>query len=129
VKNSQKAILAKLRKICSKLPDAKETYTWGHPHFRVRGKIFLSFTEYKGEWGLSLKVGKLMQGVFLNDPRFLRAPYVGRYGWVMLRLHAAPLNWVEIRELIEESYRQTSPPAKRTPSRRGSRKRYTHGDF
>lgn len=102
--NSQKTCLAKLRKTCLALPGAKVTHTWGHPHFRVREKIFVSFGEYKGEWGISLKVGRLMQGVFLDDPRFFRAPYVGKYGWVTLRLDAAPLNWVEIRELVKGSY-------------------------
>lgn len=115
---SQKTILAKLRKICLKLPDAKETYIWGHPHFRVRGKIFLSFTEYKGEWGLSLKVGRLMQGIFLNDPRFIRAPYVGRYGWVMLRIEAAPLNWTEIPALVRGSYQLVAAGALKKPRRK-----------
>jgi predicted DNA-binding protein (MmcQ/YjbR family) len=127
---SQKTVLAKLRKICLSLPDTEETRLWEHPHFRVRGKIFVSFGEYKGEWGISLKVGELMQGVFLGDPRFFRAPYVGKYGWVMLRVDAVPLNWTEIRGLVKGSYQlvaATAPRKRRvkklqTKSRRNSRK-------
>jgi predicted DNA-binding protein (MmcQ/YjbR family) len=129
VTSRDKTILGKLRKICLALPHTEETYMWEHPHFRVRGKIFISFTEYKGEWGISLKVGELMQGIFLEDPRFFRAPYVGKYGWVTLRVDAAPLNWTEIRELIKGSYQLIAPRVKKKEprrrmksSRRGTRK-------
>lgn len=122
---SEKAILARLQKICLALPDTKLAYIWDHPHFRVRGKIFVSFSESKGEWGISLKVGELMQGVFLNDARFFRAPYVGKYGWVTLRVDAAPLNWAEIRELVKGSYQLVAAKAlRRSPSRQpGPKKR------
>jgi predicted DNA-binding protein (MmcQ/YjbR family) len=45
-----------------------------------------------------------MQGVFLKDPRFILTPYAGKHGWVTLRVHAAPLDWEETRELLEASY-------------------------
>lgn len=118
---SEKAILARLKEICLALPDTKLTYIWDHPHFRVRGKIFVSFGEYKGAWGISLKVGELMQGVFLNDPRFFCAPYVGKYGWLTLRVDAAPVNWIEIRELVKCSYKLVSAGAKRDEPRRRKR--------
>lgn len=114
-----KTVHAKLRKICLALPDTEETCIWDYPHFRVRRKIFVSFSEYKGEWGISLKVGELMQGVFLNDPRFFRAPYVGKYGWVTLRLDAAPLNWTEIREIVKGSYHLVAAAA---PKKRQTKK-------
>lgn len=117
--DSEKAILAKLKRICLALPDTELNYIWNHPHFRIRGKIFVSFSVYKGEWGISLKVGKLMQGVFLNDARFFRAPYVGKYGWVTLRVDAAPLNWAEIRDLVKGSYQLVKPNAE-IPRRRAS---------
>lgn len=120
-----KAAHANLRKICLALPNTEETYMWDHPHFHVRGKIFVSFSEYKGEWGISLKVGELMQGVFLNDPRFFRAPYVGKYGWVTLRLDAAPLNWTEIRGLVRGSYQlvAAAAPKKRRINKRTRKNR------
>ena len=77
--------------------------TFGHPTFQVAGKTFAVLEEYKGELGIALKVGKLMQGVFLKDPRFFLTPYAGKHGWVTLRLYAAPLNWTEIRELLKGS--------------------------
>jgi predicted DNA-binding protein (MmcQ/YjbR family) len=81
-----------------------ETLTFGHPTFQVRGKSFAVLEEYKGELGIALNVGKLVQGVFLKDPRFFLTPYAGRHGWVTLRVHAAPLKWQEVQELLEGSF-------------------------
>jgi predicted DNA-binding protein (MmcQ/YjbR family) len=47
-----------------------------------------------------------LQGVFLKDPRFYKTPYIGRKGWVSLKLRAAPLDWPEITELIKASYQK-----------------------
>lgn len=118
---SEKTILARLKKVCLALPGTKLTYIWDHPHFRVRGKIFVSFCKYKGEWGITLKVGEVMQGVFLNDARFFRAPYVGKYGWVTLRVDAAPLNWTEIRELVKGSYLSVAATANTSTRKKASR--------
>jgi len=119
---SERAILGKLRKICLALPETKETNTWGHPNFRVGEKIFAVFEEYKGELGICVKVGKLIQGVFLDDPRFFRTPYVGKYGWVTLRVHSAPLNWTEIRELVKGSYLLIAPGEEKKSSRAGKKR-------
>ena len=101
---STNTLLAKLRKVCRQMPGASETETFGHPTFQIRGKTFAVLEEYKGELGIAVKVGKILQGVFLKDPRFFLTPYAGKHGWVTLRVHAAPLNWEEIRELVEGSY-------------------------
>lgn len=103
-KPSTNTILGKLRKICRQLPQAAETVTFGHPTFQVAGKTFAVLEEYKGELGIALKVGKLVQGLFLKDPRFFLTPYAGKHGWVTLRVYAARLNWGEVRELLEGSY-------------------------
>jgi predicted DNA-binding protein (MmcQ/YjbR family) len=112
---STNVLLARLRNICLQLPGAAETVTFGHPTFQVARKTFAVLEEYKGELGIALKVGKLMQGVFLKDPRFFLTPYAGKHGWVTLRVHAAPLDWKEIRGLVEGSYQLVS--AKKTSTR------------
>jgi predicted DNA-binding protein (MmcQ/YjbR family) len=107
---SEESILKKLRKVCLKLTDAEETVSFDHPTFRVRGgRIFAVLETYKGELGICFNVGKLMQGVFLDDPRFFRTPYIGQHGWVTLRTHAARLNWKEIADLVEGSYLLAEP--------------------
>lgn len=114
---SEASVLKKLRAICLRLPAATEGVTFGHPTFRIAGKMFAVLEEYKGELGICVKVGTLMQGVFLDDPRFFRTPYIGKHGWVTLRVHAARLNWSEIRELVKGSYELVAP------KKRGGRSR------
>ena len=99
------ALLTRLRKICSPLPDASETVSWGHPTFQVAGKTFAVFEQYKGELGLALKVEKELLAVFLKDPRFYLTPYIGKRGWVTLRMNAKQINWKEVREMVRGSYR------------------------
>src|SRR5262245_25091922 len=103
------ALLAKLRKICSLLPDVTETVSFGHPTFQVAGKTFAVFEQYKGEFGLALKVEKELQAVFLKDPRFYLTPYIGKHGWVTLRINSRPVGWKEVREMVRASYRLIRP--------------------
>src|SRR5271169_3332159 len=102
---SEFQILRRLRKICLALPDTAETVTFGHPTFKTNGKMFCVFEEYKGELGICVKVELELQGIFLDDPRFFRTPYVGKHGWVTLKVYAARLNWTEVRDLVRGSYR------------------------
>jgi len=103
------SVLDRVRALCMALPEATETRTFGNPTFQITGKTFCVVESYRGEFSISIKVGKPRQASWLADTRFYRTPYVGRYGWVSLRVDAAPLNWDEIRELIEGSYRQIAP--------------------
>ncbi len=101
---TEEAILKRLREICLALPGAAETRTFGHLTFQIERKTFVVLETYKGELGICLKVGNLLQDVFLKDSRFFRTPYIGKHGWVTLRVHAAPMNWNEVRELAKGSY-------------------------
>jgi hypothetical protein len=91
-----------LRKICRDLLGSTETVTFGHPTFQVNGKTFSVLEEYKSELGICVKVEKELQGIFLDDPRFFRTPYIGKHG-VTLKVCAAPLNWTEIKALVRGS--------------------------
>jgi predicted DNA-binding protein (MmcQ/YjbR family) len=102
---SEARILERLRRICGSLPSAAETVTFGHPTFQVQGKTFAVLEEYKGELGICVKVEKELQGIFLDDSRFFRTPYIGKHGWITLKVYAARLNWKEIEALVRGSYR------------------------
>jgi predicted DNA-binding protein (MmcQ/YjbR family) len=110
-------ILSHLREVCLAIPGASETVTFGHPTFQVNGKTFCVFEEYKGELGICVKVETELQGVFLDDPRFFRTPYIGKYGWMTLKVYAARLNWTEVRALVRGSCRLVA--AGRPASRKG----------
>ena len=100
---AEEEVLRSMREICLALPEARETTTFGHPTFQVKGKTFVVLEEYKGELSICVAVGKLTQDLFLQDPRFYRTPYIGHRGWVSLKVHSAPLNWREIKELATGS--------------------------
>ena len=101
---SEAQILQLLRKICRAINGTNETVTFGHPTFQVNGKPFTALETYKGELGICVKGEKELQGVFLDDPRFFRTPYIGKHGWVTLRVYAARLNWTEIKQLVRGSH-------------------------
>lgn len=98
-------MLERIRKICEKLPGATEKSTYGHPGFRVAEGFFVILEEYKGKLSIVVKVGTVGQELFLEDPRYYLTPYIGKKGWVSLHVHAAPLDWTEIRGLIVGSYK------------------------
>ena len=93
-----------MRKICLALPGSEEKISHGHPSFSTSKGIYAVLETYKGELSLCVKVGKQLQGAFLEDPRFYLTPYIGRHGWVSLKIHAAPLDWKEIAGLLEGSH-------------------------
>lgn len=105
---SSKSLLPRIRKIALALPEAEEIETWGHPTFRVASKIFAGFGDDDGRPSLGIKVGKPAMELFLKDPRFIRAPYVGQHGWVHLFLDK-DVDWNEVANLIQDSYRQIAP--------------------
>ena len=97
-----------LRELALSLPGAEERETWGHPTFRVRGKIFASM--FDGEDGAvaTVKASPEEQAVLLAaDPAtFSSASHVGRYGWTRVRLERVDPE--EMRELVVEAWRQTA---------------------
>src|SRR6266852_4955249 len=111
-------ILSRLRKGCMALPDTTETVSFGHPTFQVKGKTFAVFEEYKGELSICLKVEENVQGVFLSDSRFYRTPYIGKHGWISLKVYAAPLDWDEIDELLSGRHARVNGSRGRSPALR-----------
>ena len=93
-----------MRKICLALPGTVEKMSHGHPSFATAKGIYAVLEEYRGDLSLCVKVGLEVQGVFLEDPRYYLTPYTGRLGWISLKVHAAPLNWKEISELLTGSH-------------------------
>jgi hypothetical protein len=102
--------LDQLREICLALPEAVEKETWGDPTFRVRDKIFAMVKVGDGRESVWCKAPPGAQAALVgSDPeRFFVPPYVGHHGWVGIRLDTA-IDWDEVAELIEESYRMTAP--------------------
>jgi predicted DNA-binding protein (MmcQ/YjbR family) len=100
---TESQILERMRKICLPLAGTEEKLTHGHPAFATSKGIYAVLEEYRGDLSICVKVGKEMQGIFLKDPRFYSTPYIGKLGWVSLKVHAAPLDWKEIAGLLKGS--------------------------
>ena len=99
-----------VRALCLALPEAEEKPFGGHtaPSFRVRDKLFVMTSE-DGR-SMTLKGAHGIQDALVGDDpdRFFIPAYVGSKGWIGIRLDGE-LDWDEIADLIEESYRMTAP--------------------
>lgn len=113
-------VLERLRGHCLRLEGAEEVVKWGDDVvFQVAGKMFAVLGEWRGDLCLTVKVGKEAMGVFLEDARYFEAPYVGKHGWVALRL-GAEMEEEEVGELVRGSYELvTSPKRQSRPPRAG----------
>ena len=101
--------LAELRAVCLALPETVEVEAWGRPTFRAGKKIFALFTGGGGErFGVIFKPEADERPALLQDDRFFVPPYWGPSGWLALDFTAAPVEWEEVGELVEGSYRQVA---------------------
>ena len=100
----------RLLSIVKRLPGAYEDRPWGSVHCKVAEKIFVGWGKGEdGEMSLGFKTDKVLQAMLLSsDPRFAMAKYVGKHGWVDMRIGARP-NWDELEHFIVESYKMIAP--------------------
>src|SRR6516162_1395283 len=100
---TEEKVLAKLREICSALPEVQEVKTWGHPTFKAGTKTFAVLETYNGHLCICFKATLPLQQLLIEDPRYFKTPYIGKQGWVSL-IADTPPKWGEVRQLIKESY-------------------------
>jgi predicted DNA-binding protein (MmcQ/YjbR family) len=102
--------LERMREICLAFPGAVESGGVGNPSFKVREKIFAMQHGHEERPSLWVKAppGVLELLVAAEPLRFFRPPYVGHAGWVGAWLDVE-LDWDELGDMIEESYRMTAP--------------------
>jgi predicted DNA-binding protein (MmcQ/YjbR family) len=111
---TQAAALERLRGHCLGLEGTEEVVKWGNDVvFQVGGKMYAVLGEWRGDLCLTVKVGKEAMGVFLEDARYVEAPYVGKHGWVSLRL-GAEMEEEEVAELVRGSYELVTSPKRRS---------------
>ena len=104
---SETALLGRLRRICLKLPETRETVKWRHPTFEAGKKIFAVLDHYQGSFCIAFRVPPDQAAGLLQDDRFFEAPYGAGRGWLCLRTDGK-LNWQNIAGLLKESYRQVA---------------------
>ena len=113
-------LLARVRRICSALPDTEESSRLGgEPHFYVRGKIFAGCGAELGVASVGMKVGLDLQAILIQRPGIHVAKYVGKHGWITVEERALADD-AELERLLHRSYELIAarPPgrAKAAPS-------------
>ena len=95
------------REIVRSLPETAERETWGHPTFRVRDKLFGGMSPDGDEVTVKATLDK-QAALIARDPATFSIPdYVGRHGWVSVRLAGADPE--ELHEMVVEAWRRTAP--------------------
>ncbi len=105
--------LEKIRAISLALPEAIEKGGVAEHTFRVRDKIFAIYQDnHHGDERLALwcKAPPGLQDALVHtEPeRFFAPPYVGRHGWIGIRLEGE-VDWEEVADFVLDSYRMTAP--------------------
>ena len=107
-------LLVRVRELALQLPGAQEKVSVGFPAFYTR-KVFvwygMAVKNAAGVWqhppSVSLLLPKEERQAVLAMPDSFVPGYIGPHGWVGLRL-TDDTDWVEVAELIEESFRATA---------------------
>src|SRR5207249_6912453 len=99
--------LPEVRKICLALPETVEVEAWGRPTFRAGKRMFAVFggTDEDRYW-VTFKPEADERPALLEDERF----FVPRYypDWLAFDFTAGDIEWREVGELVESSYRQVA---------------------
>jgi predicted DNA-binding protein (MmcQ/YjbR family) len=111
---SVQLILDKLSGICLSLPEVERRDVNGHADYRVRGKVFAYFlNNHHGDNIISVccksALGENVDRASREPNRFYLPPYIGPRGWFGLRLDGEAIDWSEVRNLVELSYRLVAP--------------------
>ena len=108
------ARLRRLSTICGSLPDTTRTDSGDHAIFRVRGKVFAYFLDnHHGDGFVSVcckaSLGENVDRVSRDPDRYYLPAYIGPRGWFGLRLDRRAIDWAEVSNAVELSYRLVAP--------------------
>ncbi|MGE2730876.1 MmcQ/YjbR family DNA-binding protein [Mycolicibacterium vaccae] len=109
--------LAELREIALGFPGATEKISWGRPVF-CAPKMFAVYGGSRKDDGarehhqfphaVLVKVDDSDRRALEQDSRFFFPAYLGPFGWLGLDLTAATVDWTEVTELLDASYRMVA---------------------
>ncbi|AFM16618.1 Protein of unknown function (DUF419) [Mycolicibacterium chubuense NBB4] len=110
--------LAEVREIALGFPGAFEKVSWGRPVF-CAPKMFAMYGGSakgtgKGQYvqyphAVLVKADDSERPALVGDSRFFVPAYLGPYGWLGLDLTAATVDWTEVTELVDASFRLIAP--------------------
>ena len=103
-------VLARLREVALAFPEATEVESHGRPTFRA-GKVFGVYGSRGGRSDLVFKPAPGERDALVHERRMSIPPYYGPSGWLAFSLEGSldgEVDWEEVRELLEDSYRQVA---------------------
>ena len=106
--------LPRLKKICLAFPDVTAEKANEHTKFLVKKKTLAYYTvNHHGDGMLALltKAAPGVQGTLVDsDPKtFFVPPYIGKQGWVGMRLDLGKTDWEAVFELVKDSFLLVAP--------------------
>ena len=111
-------VLARVRAIALGFPEATEKVAHGRPTFRC-GKMFSMYgggtkkTEHRPHEQRNTSVlfiaDPAERAALEQDERFYLPAYMASAGWLGLDLTLGTVDWDEVRELVDASYRTIAP--------------------
>ena len=109
-------VLARVRTAALGFPEAHEKVSHGRPAFCVP-KMFAMYGGNAKSTGamvpyphsLLVKVDESERAALQQDRRFYFPAYLGPSGWLGLDLTAAAVDWDEVTELLDASFRLVAP--------------------
>ncbi len=109
-------VLQRLRSICLGLPGADEKVSHGRPNFFTTKVFAIYGGSVKGDHSSGLHGRALLflpdeadHAALFGDGRFFLPAYLGPSGWLGLDLPGDEVDWDEVAELVDASYRRTAP--------------------
>jgi len=104
------SLLRKLTDICLRLPGAEQNIHGDYADFRVRRKVFAYFlNDHNGDGIVSVccksQLGENVDRASRDPQKYYLPRYIGSRGWFGLRLDRGPVNWSEVENIVENSYR------------------------
>ena len=108
------ALLDRVTALCLALPEAERTLRGSHADFRVRKKPFAYFLDdHHGDGIVSVccrtELGENVDRAGRDPERFYLPAYIGKRGWVGLRLDVQHVDWRDIGSAITHSWRLAAP--------------------
>ena len=106
--------IKKLREICLALPEVFEKEAWGECTFRVTGGSMFAMTDNNhhgsGHVAVWVKAPAMVQEILVNsDPkRFFIPPYMGKQGWVGVRIDYK-VKWDQTAAILKDGYLLSLP--------------------
>lgn len=107
-------LLARVRELALALPGAHEKISHGRPFFSTRTAFAVYGGSEKGTrtafpHSIIVKPDEEERRALLEEPHTYLPMYFGPAGWVGYDLDRPAVDWTEVAELLDMSFRETAP--------------------